>query len=106
MNNLPTITETKMCVQTPKKHVLCIPRMDNHISKSFVFKTFCSLKLGYIESIQETPVKNDPTSKRVFVYIKWNNSENAQTVLNRLNNGQNVKVVYSFPWYWICVSKQ
>lgn len=89
-----------------KPHVVCIPRMDASVSKGFIFRTFCNLKVGFIENIYETPVKNDPTSKRVFVYIKWNNSENAQTILSRFNNEQNVKVVYSFPWYWICVSKQ
>jgi hypothetical protein len=104
--NPPTLTNVKMCVQPTKKHVICIPRMDAHIPKSFIFKTFCAMKIGFIESVHEMPIKNDPDTKRVFVYVKWNHSENAQAILNRFDDEQNVKVVYSFPWYWICVSKQ
>lgn len=96
----------KMCVDNQKKHVICIPRMDINTPNHFIFKTFCAMKIGYIESVHETPVKNDLTSKRVFVYVKWNNSENAKTILDRFDNEQNAKVVYSFPWYWICVSKK
>lgn len=104
MNNIgPTSINAKMY---EKKHVICIPRMDVSIPNSYIFKTFCSLKVGYVENVYETPVKNDPTAKRVFVYIKWNKSDNAKQILERFDNEQNANVVHSFPWYWICVSKK
>jgi hypothetical protein len=102
-----------------KVSAICIPRMDQSITKHFIFKTFCSLKIGYIENIYEIPFyektayaqkKSVATAseassqyKRVIIRIKWNNEPNAEYMLSRFQNGKSVKVVYDMPWYWICL---
>jgi hypothetical protein len=86
------------------RHVICIPKVSNKITKQYIFGIFCALKIGYIEKLTEVPIKTDPTHKRIFVKVKWNQSELAKYIYNRFENGENVKVVYSEPWYWICVS--
>ena len=86
------------------RHVICIPKVSNKITKQYIFSIFCSLKVGFIEKLTEVPIKSDPLHKRVFVKIKWNNSNLSKYIYDRFESGENVKVVYSDPWYWICVS--
>ena len=86
------------------RHVICIPKVSNKITKQYIFSIFCSLKIGFIEKLTEVPIRNDPLHKRIFVKIKWNQSDLSKYICNRFESGENVKVVYSDPWYWICVS--
>lgn len=93
-------------------NAFCIPRVDAALSKHFIFCTFCNLKIGFIENIyeiqfddrrQETGPSHPQLYKRVIVRVKWNAGPNAEYMLGRLREGKSVKVVYSMPWYWICL---
>jgi hypothetical protein len=86
------------------RHVICIPKVNNKITKQYIFSIFCALKIGFVEKLTEVPIRNDPSHKRIFVKIKWNQSELSKYICKRFESGENVKVVYSDPWYWICVS--
>jgi hypothetical protein len=82
---------------------ICIPRMESTISKSYIFKVFCNLKVGYIENITEIPFHANPQFKRVIVRLKWNDSDHSKYIQSRFQSGTNVKIVHAMPWYWICV---
>lgn len=82
---------------------ICIPRMEQSISKIFIFKAFCDANIGYIESIIEMPYRNDPQYKRVIVKIKWNDSPNAKMCQQRFAEDKNVKIAYTSYSYWICL---
>jgi hypothetical protein len=86
------------------QHTICIPRIKNNISKQFVFRIFCDLKIGFIEKVIEIPLKNDEFHKRVILKIKWNHSDYAKLFCSRFDKRQDVKVMYSEPSYWKCVS--
>ncbi len=109
-----------------KNIAICIPRVDQSITTHFIFKTFCNLKIGYIENIYEIPfynktekhVQNQNKSgvignakpwevsfqyKRIIIRIKWNDEPNAEYMLSRFREGKSVKIVYDMPWYWICL---
>jgi hypothetical protein len=86
------------------RHVICIPKVSNKITREYIFSIFCALKIGFVEKLTEVPIRNDPTHKRVFIKIKWNQSELSKYICKRFETDENVKVVYSEPWYWICVS--
>jgi len=95
-----------MTIQT-KKLELCIPRISINISKDTIFKTFCSLKLGYIERISEIPLKSNPLFKRIIIRIKSNPSTNqAKCIHQRILNSEPVFIVYDMPWYWKIVLNQ
>lgn len=79
---------------------ICIPRMEQSITRQTIFDTFKKLNIGRIERITENPLKNDPTYKRVILRIKWNSTEKAVNINNRLNTNQPVNIVYELPWYW------
>ena len=87
------------------KHLLCIPRMENIITKDYILRTFNKLKIGSIEQISEIPLRNDTRYKRIIIKVNWSDSDNANFIQNRLDNNETVKVVYEFPWFWKVVSK-
>lgn len=86
---------------------LCIPRMSINISKDTIFKTFCNLKLGYIERISEIPLKSNPHFKRIIIRIKLNlSTDQAKFIHQRIINLEPVFIVYDMPWYWKVVLNQ
>ena len=86
------------------RHIVCIPKVSVKTTSQYIFGVFCALKVGFIEKLTEVPIKNDPEYKRVFIKIKWNQTELSKYIHERFDAKENVKVVYSEPWYWICVS--
>jgi hypothetical protein len=87
-------------------NALCIPRVENAVSKDYILKTFNKLKIGIIEQISETPLHNDIKHKRVFIKVRWSEeSENAKNIITRLSNKETVKIVHEFPWFWRVVAK-
>jgi hypothetical protein len=87
----------------PRYLNICIPRVDVNISRSQILKIFCQLKVGYIEHLNDLPIKGVSQYKRVVMRIKCNDSDRAKFILNRFDEGKNIKIVYSMPLYWICV---
>ena len=90
----------------PRMHSICIPRIPANISRSFIFNVFCNLKIGFISRILEIPIKTDVNFKRIIVYVKWADTPTANYFRSRFDEDKNVKVVYTMPWYWICVSNR
>lgn len=70
-----------------------------------ILSTFQNLNIGEIDCVVEIPFKDAPKYKRIIVKLQWNASENAKFMLERFQDGKNVKIVYNsqLPWYWICV---
>jgi hypothetical protein len=83
-------------------NAICIPRVDNRIPKQKIFETICSLRIGFIERIIETPLKHDDTGKRVVIKFKtWVENETSKRIVQRFQENKDIKIVYNFPWYWI-----
>lgn len=87
----------------PRFATLCIPRIDIATTKSYIFEKFCLLNIGFIEKIIEIPICGDQLYKRIIIKLKWNSSDNAKYFMDRFEKGQNVKIVHSDPWFWICI---
>jgi hypothetical protein len=84
---------------------LCIPRIEATITKDYIFKTFCKLRIGYIDSIIEIPLRNDVKHKRIIIKIRWNETNPmSQNIKKRLENNETIKLVHDMPWYWKVVS--
>ena len=82
---------------------LCIPRLSADIKEQFIRQTFNKLNLGQIGKIDLIVKRNDngSTFKRAFIhYTTLNNNENVLYIKSRLDNDQDIKVVYDNPWYW------
>jgi hypothetical protein len=81
---------------------ICIPRLENNITRSMLKDVFKKYSFGDIDRIDL--VKAGSNSKRAFVHFKkWNlHLPHAKDVCNRLNNSEKVNIIYSFPWFWKC----
>ncbi len=88
----------------PIIYSICIPRVFKNISERRIRAVIYSLNFGFVERVDMVPKKN-PGGKdfwRVFVHFsKWNNSEDAYSVKAKLDNDEQVKIVYDNPWYWM-----
>ena len=85
--------------------MLCIPRMELSTPRNYIFQTLCKLKWGKIIKINEIPLRNDPTQKRILIKIRWNQSNEYES---RINNGDIIKLIHNenSPWFWkVVISK-
>jgi hypothetical protein len=77
---------------------ICIPKVEDHITKIDILSVFNKLNIGEIFSIRFVGKK----SKTVIIKLRyWN--KRSQDLRNRLVDGKPVNIVYNFPWYWKCV---
>lgn len=102
-NNEHNILQPDITSPKQKTILICIPCVEEKISNKFIFKVFCNLQIGFIESMQEYSVKHKEYYKRIVIRVKLNKSDMAKYIQTRFDEGKNIKIVYSMPWYWICV---
>ena len=73
---------------------ICIPKVDESIPTEKVQQVFKDLKLGEVSRIVRY-------NQKVFIFFKsWNKDEKTNKVYERLDKGEDCKVVYDFPTYW------
>lgn len=77
--------------------MLCIPRIPNTLSKEYIFSLFRRLNWGYIEQIRESQLTKEKGYKRIVIKIRFN--KNNVEILNKINEGETLKLVYDDPWY-------
>ena len=85
---------------------ICIPRVFQNIEKKTIWSVFTDL-FGQeaIDRIDIVFKENERGEKfkRVFVHFKsWPSTYESQLVRRKLLNGDEVKIVYSDPWFWKC----
>lgn len=82
---------------------LCIPRVFMNINEARIRRVFGELGLGDIKRLDVIPIKSDkgPKFNRIFVHFeRWNTSEAATAVRDRLLSGKEIKIIYDEPWFW------
>ena len=83
---------------------ICIPRVSSTTDKKYIKTVFekiigltCNIQIVFVD------IKNDERFKRVFVNIKYNSVNNKiNNLRERLENGKQLKIVYSDPLFWRC----
>lgn len=83
---------------------ICIPRVSSTTDKKYIKTIFekiiglpCNIQIVFVD------IKNDERFKRVFVNIKYNSVNNKiNNLRERLENGKQLKIVYSDPLFWRC----
>ena len=82
--------------------MLCIPRVNKDVKKQKIFEVFGALKVGFIDKITEIPLRNDDTGKRVVIKFRtWVDTPLSQRIMTRLDSGNDIKIVYDNPWFWV-----
>ena len=85
---------------------LCIPRIiiNDNITPSYIKKVFEKLlgekSIGKIDLVKNM---NEPKFYRVFIQINyWSLNEKVQHIRERLESGNQLKIVYEEPHFWRC----
>lgn len=82
---------------------LCIPRVFPNISESRIRNIFEQLNLGNVGNIDMVSTTNQRGEKfnRIFVHFNtWFRNEDASRALERLKEGNEIKIIYDEPWFW------
>ena len=81
-------------------YTLCLPKIDYSVSKKQLYEIFNKYNFGVINKIDLITISN---SKRAFIhYNNWNNNEKNKKIKSFLDEGLDIKIIYSFPWFWKC----
>jgi hypothetical protein len=91
----------KQMQHTKTNLTICIPRVDNTISKQEIFEKIRSLHIGFIEKIVEIPSKTDDTKRVIVKFKTWVENELSNRILWRFAANKDIKIVYNDPWYWV-----
>ena len=90
----------------PNEPSICIPRVFKSTTKKDIYGVVERLDLGPVERIDMVAKTNarGECYNKVFIHFKmWNKkSEVAQNTRAQLLRGEEVKIVYSEPWFWKC----
>jgi len=83
---------------------ICIPRVFNNISTTFIADVFQhKLELGIIKKIDTIPIHSNRQFKKIFIHFEcWNDNEISNRVKDKLLREIIIKVVYQGPWFWKC----
>ena len=98
------LDEVDLSAIPPREPSICIPRVFANISDARVNAIFRELNLGTVERVDNIQIERDGEDpyQRVFVHFtKWADSEQAIDVRARLLRGEQIKVVYDDPWWWL-----
>jgi len=80
---------------------LCIPRINNIYTNSFIFNIIDKYKIGEIEDITILKKKNFNKVYINFYYWHSNNQKNTK-IFDHLNKGGSIKIFYNEPYFWNC----
>ena len=85
---------------------ICIPRVFKSTTRKDIYDVIERLDLGAIDRIDMVAKTNTRGEcyNKVFIHFKgWNKKcEVAQATRAQLLKGEDVKIVYSEPWFWKC----
>jgi hypothetical protein len=80
---------------------ICIPRISKEVDRRMIHSVFQKYHIGQIQRID---IVKSQKSNRAFIHFSsWNfESEIALQILDRLENGDKINIIYTFPWFWKC----
>tara|TARA_B100000035_G_C21018266_1_gene562936 strand:+ start:703 stop:1023 length:321 start_codon:yes stop_codon:yes gene_type:complete len=81
-------------------YTLCIPRVLKDIPCSKIRKLLESSKIGNVLFINEYNSNDSLYKKVVFTIGSNENAENSHLIKKCIDNDENIKLVYNYPWYW------
>ena len=83
------------------KKTICIPRVEKDLTVNYVQQIFEKWNIGRIARIKEFPLHSDEHYKRIMIDMIINTEyQPGSYVVDRFNQGQNIKLVHDGPWYW------
>jgi hypothetical protein len=94
----------------PSEPSICIPRVFKSTIRKDIYDVIEKLDLGAVDRIDMVAKTNDRGESyyKVFIHFKmWNTKTPiAQDTRNKLLQGEEIKIVYSEPWFWKCTASR
>lgn len=85
---------------------ICIPRVFDNITQDFIEKSFDDLLGGrFVERVDLVHKTNERGEKfkRAFIHFNsWPKNRQALSIREKLLAGEEVKIMYDYPWFWKC----
>jgi hypothetical protein len=82
--------------------ILFIARVFPNITINRIHGIIKALKIGKIDKVDIKAWKNKEgkSFNKLFIHLIWNTDEETQSIIKRLNDGKEIKIVYDDPWFW------
>ena len=94
----------------PSEPSICIPRVFKSTTRKDIYNVIEKLDLGAVDRIDMVAKTNDrgESYNKVFIHFKtWNKrNSTAQATRDKLLKGEEIKIVYSEPWFWKCTASR
>jgi hypothetical protein len=94
----------------PSEPSICIPRMFKSTTRKDIYTVIERLDLGAVDRIDMVAKVNPhgESYNKVFIHFKVWNKRNpvAQATRDKLLKGEEIKIVYSEPWFWKCTASR
>ena len=93
----------------PSEPSICIPRMFKSTTRKDIYAVIEKLDLGAVDRIDLVAKTNvrDESYNKVFIHFKtWSRNPQAQATREKLLQGEEIKIVYSEPWFWKCTASR
>jgi hypothetical protein len=94
----------------PSEPSICIPRVFKSTTRKEIYTVIEKLDLGAVDRIDMVAKTNDrgESYNKVFIHFKtWNKrNSTAHATRDKLLKGEEIKIVYSEPWFWKCTASR
>ena len=80
---------------------IVIPRVFKNIGEKRVRAIIYKLNFGFLQRVDIVPKRGKDFNVVFLHFSAWNTNPTANAIRSRLDNGEQVKVVYEEPWYWL-----
>ena len=94
----------------PSEPSICIPRIFKSTTRKDIYTVIERLDLGAVDRIDMVAKVNahGESYNKVFIHFKAWNKRNpvAQATRDKLLKGEEIKIVYSEPWFWKCTASR
>lgn len=82
---------------------ICIPRTLNKFTQENIYDVFNEL-VGSVSRVDIVECRDNHKFCKIFIHFtEWKTTEIVESMKQRLQSGETVKIVYDTPWYWKCV---
>ena len=99
---------TNMSSFTNPSPVLFIARAFPNITERRIRGVIGALNIGEVERVDIKPWNNKEgkSFNKLYIHLNWNTEPETQNIIERLNSGKEIKIVYDDPWFWkVCAYK-
>ena len=87
--------------ERPIVYSIVIPRVFKNIGEKRIRAIIYKLNFGFLQRVDIVPKRGKEFNVVFLHFSQWNTTATANAIRSRLDEGQQVKIVYEDPWYWL-----